>query len=360
MGSPIVQPGGGALGLNSLLAISALSSGSVAFPRNLIDGGDFTVNPFQRNIPGLATAGVLTTPITNTPTYFADRFFAYGGTSSAVLMALQADTQLPGFSQSLFTYRQAANSNTAIISLGQILETLDTIKLQGQQVTFSFYARAGATFSGFGLQVQIITGTGTNQTAANLQAGSWTNQTNLLNQFQPITAAYARYVFTVTVPTTATQIAVLLSFTPIGTASGSTDGFFLQGVQLEANSMATQFEHRDIEVEYGLAQRYCFVIPEPGANVVVAEGGNNVAANSQVYLIDMPTLMRAAPTVTVSAGTFKMCLGAAAAAVSGFAAGTTHIPSAITLVTTGTQAAGASCQLQGGGGSGYILASADF
>jgi hypothetical protein len=55
--------------------------------RNLIDGGNFTVNPFQRNIPGLASGGVISSPISSTPTYFADRFFAVGGASSAILMA---------------------------------------------------------------------------------------------------------------------------------------------------------------------------------------------------------------------------------------------------------------------------------
>src|ERR1700684_4623770 len=47
----------------------------LANPRNLIDGGDFSINPWQRNIPGLASGGVISTPISNTPTYFADRFF---------------------------------------------------------------------------------------------------------------------------------------------------------------------------------------------------------------------------------------------------------------------------------------------
>src|SRR6516165_1026371 len=42
--------------------------------RNLIDGGDFTINPWQRNVPGLASAGAIAAAITNTATYFADRW----------------------------------------------------------------------------------------------------------------------------------------------------------------------------------------------------------------------------------------------------------------------------------------------
>ena len=41
--------------------------------RNLIDGGDFSINPFQRNVPGLASGGVISTAIAATPTYFADQ-----------------------------------------------------------------------------------------------------------------------------------------------------------------------------------------------------------------------------------------------------------------------------------------------
>ena len=46
--------------------------------RNLIDGGDFSINPFQRNIAGLASGGVIATAVGATPIYFADRFFAAG------------------------------------------------------------------------------------------------------------------------------------------------------------------------------------------------------------------------------------------------------------------------------------------
>ena len=38
--------------------------------RNLIDGGDFSINPFQRNIPGLAAGGVIATPIGAAPELF--------------------------------------------------------------------------------------------------------------------------------------------------------------------------------------------------------------------------------------------------------------------------------------------------
>src|SRR5271166_946643 len=70
-------------------ALDLLQSGCVPLAfnpfanfRNLIDGGDFSINPFQRNIPGLASGGVIVTPVAATPTYFADRFFAAGGAAT--------------------------------------------------------------------------------------------------------------------------------------------------------------------------------------------------------------------------------------------------------------------------------------
>ena len=142
--------------------------------RNLIDGGDFSINPFQRNIPGLASGGVITTPIVATPTYFADRFFACGGASSAILIAAAPDVSVQGFSQSLKISRQSGNSNTAAINVGQVIETFNSLRCQGQTVTLSFWARAGATFSGGALNVQLVEGSGVNQSAASLVAGTWT------------------------------------------------------------------------------------------------------------------------------------------------------------------------------------------
>lgn len=179
--------------------------------RNLIDGGDFTTNPFQRNIPGLASGGVIASAISNTVTYFADRFFAVGGASSAILMAAVADTTVPGFSQSLKLSRQSSNANTAVINFGQVLETNDSIRCQGQTVTFSFYARQGANYSGGALTVQVISGTGTNQSAANMVAGSWTGQSNVINTTQAINTTMNRYSFTGVVPVTCTQLAAAFS-----------------------------------------------------------------------------------------------------------------------------------------------------
>jgi hypothetical protein len=352
-------------GAATLAVPAGVSGPNPANFRNLIDGGDFTTNPWQR--------GTSFTSIANTLTYTADRWFAVGGSSSSISVSQQAVTSVAGFSQALQFGRASSNANTAVINLGQALETADSVRCQGQTVTLSFWAQAGANWSpaSGNLNVLVASGTGTNQSAANLVAGSWTNYSSLTltpqqgaaaaaaGIAQPITTTWTRYSFTAQVPATATQLGVLFAATPVGTA-GAADDVQIMGVQLEIGAQATPFEHRDVQVELEIAQRYAYVINEPAAGVIVGIGGAVAAANNQVFYLALPVQMRAAPTVTVVAGTFKVAAAASAGTATGLAAGTTHTPNAISIVSTVTETVGLAASLQGGGGSGTITASADF
>jgi len=348
------------------LAVPAGVGGSqLAFPRNIIDGGDFTTNPWQR---GTSFSGIV-----STLTYTADRFFAVGGAASSISVSqVTGVTAVPGFTQALQFGRAAANANTAVITLGQIVETLDAIRAQGQTVTLSFWALAGANWSptSGNLNVQLVSGTGANQSAASAVAGTWTGFSSLTltpaqgtaaaaaNIAQPITTTWTRYSFTAQVPTGCTELGVLFNATPVGTA-GAADFVQFMGVQLEIGAQATPFEHRDIELELAIAQRYFFNIPEPASGVVVG-AGMVAGATSEIIFIPLPVQMRAAPTVTVSAGSFKFNLAGVATAVGTFAAGTTHTPNYISVTGNAAGTAGQGTLLQGGGGAGFIQASADF
>jgi len=341
--------------------IPLVNSPSAQF-RNLLDGGDFSVNPFQRNIAAYATSNALTTPITNTPGYFADRFFGVSGSASGSCNFTKvANTSVPGFNYALQFGRTAANTNTATLYMGQVIETLDSIRAQGQTVTFSFWAAAGANFSAANntITAQIISGTGSNQSAANMVAGSWTGQSNIVSATQVISGSMTRYSFTGVVPAGCTQLGVLVSYVPVGTA-GAADNIQFMGMQLEIGASASVFEHRDAQVELEICQRYAWVTAEPASGVIVGTGGATQAANAQVFYMAAPVQFYTAPTVSVVAGSFKVCAGAAAAAATSFAAGTTHTVNAISTTTALTQTAGGSATLQGGGGSGAILASCDF
>lgn len=359
----VTQPGDITLALNAgftYLGPSGVQNSRAVF-RNLLDGGDFTVNPFQRNIPGLASGGVISAAISNTVTYFADRWFAVGGASSSILMAAVSNTTVVGFNQALKLSRSSANANTAVINFGQVIETLDSVRAQGQQITLSFWAASGANFSAAGalMTIQIFSGTGTNQSAANMIAGSWTGSSVILSATQALTSTMTRYQFTATVPTNCTQLGVNFSFTPVGTA-GADDSISFMGIQLEIGSAASDFEQRDVQVELEICQRYAWVIAEPAAAVVVGTGSCNSTTAAIIYMAT-PVQMLKAPTVTVTAGTFHGAPAGAAASGTA-AAGTTHTPNAITINLSGLTAttAGFGTPLIGGGGTGFIVASADF
>jgi hypothetical protein len=325
--------------------------------RNLIDGGDFSLNPFQRNIPGIASGGVITTPVAATPTYFADRFFACGGASSAILMAAAPDVSVQGFNQSLKISRASGNSNTAAINVGQVIETFDSLRCQGQTVTLSLWARAGATYSGGALTVQVVAGGGVNQGAASLVAGTWTSQSFVVDAQQALGASMTRYAFTGVAPASASQLGVLLSFTPSGTA-GADDSISINGVQLEIGASASPFEHIDAQVALEIAQRYAWAIPEPAAGVVIGAGANT-GASAQLFYLATPVQLLKAPTVTAAAGSFKM-IQAGTATTTTITPGATHTANAISINGNSAGTVGQATLLQGAGGSGWIVASADF
>lgn len=349
-----------------------LAANPFANPRNLLDGSDFTINPWQRNIPGLASGGVISTAVTNTPTYFADRFFAVGNASSAILMANVADSSIPGFSNSLLLTRQAANTNTAAINFGQVVETADSIKTQGQVLTLSFWARTGANYSGGNLSVQLYSGTGSNQSAANMVAGSWTGSTlaslvpSAANGIsgttaqQPLTSSMTRYSFTTAaaIPANASQLGFMISFTPSGTA-GAQDGIFVNGFQLEIGTQMSPFEKEDVQIVLEECQRYCAVLAEPASGNVVA-AGTNTGATSQIILWQLPAQMYKSPSFISALGLFKTQQAGTLTAITTLAASGTHTVNQVGISANSTGTAGQGTLLQGGGGNGYLMATADF
>lgn len=328
--------------------------GSASGTRNLLDGGDFTTNPFQR--------GTSFTGITNTATYTADRWFAVGGASSSISVSSQAVTTLPGFSTALQFGRASSNANTAVISLGEVLNSDTSIPLQSQGLVLSFYAIAGANFSPVGANITatLYSGTGTNQSVASLIAGTWTGQTTVSAQTVSINSVLwgTRYsVVFPALPAGTTQVGLVLSFVPVGTA-GANDWFQIAGVQLEIGSSPSQFEHLPQAQVNARVQQYAYVILEPTADYVVANGMNTTTA-IQKFCIPLPVTMIAVPSITVTTGTFKTNqAGTSTASTITADHATTQ---AVSVLGSSTGTAGQATLLIGGaGGTGKIVISADF
>jgi hypothetical protein len=319
--------------------------------RNLIHGGDFTANPWQR--------GTSFTGISNTLTYTADRWFAVGASTSSISVSQQSQTDVLGFGDSLRWGR--ANTDTAAIYLGQVLETLDSQRVQGREVTLSFWAKAGAQFSGGTVTVQLNhSTTAGNDSAAHLKAAStnWQATPTIINATFTPTTTVQRFTFTGVVPSGCTQLGLLFSYTPSG-SNDSTDTVDFYGVQLEDGAVASNFEHRPAQIELDLCQRFFVQFNEPASTVVLAPGMITAAA-VQVFVIPLPVPMLSTPTITVSVGTFKVNLAGTATTPTTFAAGTGTINTAVVTSANTGQTAGQASLLQGGGGSGYVRASADL
>lgn len=351
------------------------TSGTSAFRNSLVNGGQ---DVWQR--------GTSFAAIANTLTYTADRWWALGGASSSIAISRQtgASDITARFGASLRFQRTAANADVAQVCVGQVLDTENSFKFQGQIAEFTFYALAGANFSpaSSNVQVTIGSGTGTNGSAANFSAGAWTGYANAIQQNQAVSTTWTRYVAQASIPVGAVQVGVKICFTPVGTA-GANDWVELTGLQLAVNPggtsgvigsaasyMPLNYEFRPISVETILAQRYTWTIAEPAASLAIGLNGRSASTTTCVVTMPVPVIMRSAPTVTfagtaLGATTWTTTFVVTNAALSTpFLAATAggHTTGSINLTaTTGAvQTAGQACSLTGAGGGSLIVASSEL
>ena len=92
--------------------------------------------------------------------------------------------------------------------------------------------------------------------------------------------------------------------------------FYLTGVQLEASDAdaATDFEHRSYGEELTLCHRYCFVTTQGGCGHGVGGGSNSVHRCQ----LNLPVVMRAAPSVTMNGASMHTYDGSATAQFNAF------------------------------------------
>ena len=257
--------------------------------RNLIINGDFKIA--QR-----ATSGALT----NSATYVSvDRWTAGQNTTANGIFA-QVASGLTGFQYAAKLGRNSGATTTGGIAIQQVLETTNSIPYQNQQVTISFYAKAGANYSSASnlLSMILFTGTGTDQTTASI--GAWTNQSSPVYATPTITTSWQRFTYTGTISATATQIGIQFAYTPTGTA-GADDNIYITGVQLESGIAATPFEIRPYQSELALCQRYYYRITGPTSGYTNAGIGRAYATTNGQVAVTLPVSLRAFPTGNYSA-----------------------------------------------------------
>ena len=227
--------------------------------RNALINGDMRIN--QR---GTSTnLASLTAVATTTPgSWVTDRWnvfrqgFAAGASIGQGTGMVYAD--MPFADAGIATYgrigRTAANAATTTIYCDYNMESLDSYRLVGKQVTLSFYYRTGTNFSDNFLTATLNSGTATD---AAFRSGTFTS---FATTAFAKSSSWVRATATGTVPTSAAQVCLRFFYTPVGTA-GNADHFDFTGLQLELGSVATPFEVRPYPVELQMCQRYCESIP---------------------------------------------------------------------------------------------------
>lgn len=337
------------------LPIDALSLN----PRNLIDCGDASTNPFQLGTSQQAGG--------SSAKLLCDRFSGIGGTSASWNFQRSANTDIATFNQAFQWGRSSTDTHTTGLTFGQVMETSDSLRAQGLPVTMSQWVKAGASFAAGAsagvYRMQLISGTGTDDSFANLAAGTWTGATTVIDAtITPSTTMGRVGPYSGTVPTGCTQLGWLMSYQPsAGTTAGTTELLQYNGIQVEIGGMSP-FEHLDVAEVLNIATRYLQVINEPTAGVAIGPAVFSASSIAQVH-VPLAAVMRRAPTVTFTAGGFAVTDSALGAHTISSAAFGTNTPTALTGTATcaTTLTAGLVSFIQGRStGTGVIIANADY
>jgi hypothetical protein len=248
--------------------------------------------------------GTSFTATNSTSAYGADRWSIYNGRTGTTYS--RQTSGLTGFQYSMRVQRDSGNTGTDDLFLTQCLESADSYRFAGQQVTLSFWAKAGANYSSTssGLTAQIRTGTGTDQ---NIWAG-YTGSSTIASTNATLTTSWQRFSITGTVASTATELCILFAFTPVGTA-GANDWFEVTGVQLEIGSVATAFTRSmgTIQGELAACQRYYWNW-KSGTSLTMGIGRYTTTTEMGIYTM-FPVTMRTAPSLVATTGTNYYSIG---------------------------------------------------
>lgn len=227
-------------------------SGAVYGMRNRIHNGDFRV--WQRGTVFNNIAG------NGTRAYTADRWaFSQNNPPSNFVNRL-GGVPFYAFGGSTYCIRAGKPSGSSLVEqyrLWQSIESFNCYDLANKQITLSFWARKGASYSGGNsFFAAVVTGTGVDQDG-NLVAGSgWTTQSNVILGYPELDTTGKRFIYTGTVGPLIGEMQLYFGWNTTGTASNNNDYIEITGVQLEEGEIASPFERRDYALEYWMCCRY--------------------------------------------------------------------------------------------------------
>ena len=228
--------------------------------------------------------------------YNADRWQNYSVNALTVSRQVTGDTtNLPFIQYCARVQRNSGQTSTNAMTMGQSIETVNSVNYAGKPITFTFYARAGANFSSASnaLSATLYSGTGTD---GNILTG-FTGSASVATGTATLTTTWQRFTFTGTVASTATQLGIYLAYTPVGTA-GANDWYEITGVQLEVGSVATPYAPNGAtyQAELAACQRYYY--RSTSGNAFGSFGVSAIGSSATIIrgVLPTPVSLRVSPT----------------------------------------------------------------
>ena len=328
--------------------LNTIQSVEYAAGKNKVINGDFRIN--QRAFTSTTTTG----------TYTFDRFIT-SNSDGTVTYTPQTFTPgaapVAGYEATNFVQIVTTGQTltTAVAALVQRIEDVRT--LAGQTATVSFYAKANTGTPNINVVLFQNFGSGGSPSATTTNAGT----------VQTITTSWARYSFTIAVPsisgktigTTANTSLLLLNiFVSGGSASNAptvgiqSNTFQIWGVQVEASTIASDFQTATgtIQGELAACQRYYQRIS--GTDIIGS--GQWTSTTTALIVVPNKVNMRNAPTISATITNFNVTnVGGSAqlaTAVATTIAGPTNQLIQVTTAAVGVAGNGTVCFTNGANG----------
>lgn len=242
------------------------------------------------------------TPTTSDATYrYVCDMWAIWRPSGATLGSASATwTAASSLTASLLQVERVnASGDQAAIHLSQVVESSQARRFAGRKVRLAFKARKGSGFTAASLSVGLAHGAGTDEGGASLRAGTWANLGQATTSVN-LTTSWTEFSVYLDVPSTATELAVVFSYTPIGLSNGS-DWYQIADVSLDLDLTGSSATYRrSYTEELAACQRYYAYQVDAYLQSNYSVGGSGFVAQR---FIPFPQFMRATPTLTVASTT---------------------------------------------------------
>ena len=289
-----------------------LTNSQIGGRRNIVVNGAMNISQRATSSTGISTSGY----------YTVDRFQIFMGNTDGRVTASQVADVHDGFANALKLECTTADTSIAAGEFfgiqykieGQDVQQLKKGSSDAESITVSFYVKGNASAT-FALELF----DNDNSRQASQLFSVTTDWTRVTKTFTPDTTgafddnneSSLQVLFWLhggSNFTSGTLSSTFASSNNVNRAAGissfldSTDRtFFITGVQVEVGSVATPFEHRSFGEELALCQRYFYQAVNGTAQ---AFGMGTYYAGSLITMVlDFPTTMRTAPSVTVGTGT---------------------------------------------------------